>query len=384
MDEARREWRRYSLPDIVASEIDLFGTLFVYLESHEGPSLQKASSKIEDVGGSSFRCDGTSIKRTLLAVRPEALERLSGSSSDDHLEDIFRALRGFFRPTPPPIITQNGPLTFDRTRVMGILNVTPDSFSDGGRFLDRGKAFEHAMRMVDEGADILDIGGESTRPYSEPTSEEIELERVVPLIKEIASSTKVPISIDTMKPNVAIRSVESGASIVNDISGLRDQGMIKVVADLRVPIIIMHMLGEPRTMQVAPHYEDIVGDISLFLRDRVLAAEKAGIDKDHIIIDPGLGFGKTIEDNLEIVRRLSEFKCLDRPILIGASRKGFIGKVLGTDKDDRLEGSLAVAAVSAHAGANIVRVHDVKPTVRTLRMTDALDGRAFRVHDGRS
>ncbi|MDI6689506.1 MAG: dihydropteroate synthase [Actinomycetota bacterium] len=260
-----------------------------------------------------------------------------------------------------------------RTYIMGVLNVTPDSFSDGGKFCRLDKAVEHGLRMVEEGADIIDVGGESTRPGAEPVSLDQELERVIPVIELLASQIDKPISIDTYKCEVARRALDAGASIVNDISGLRaDEAMVKLVAERCTPVVIMHMRGTPRDMQINPQYKCVMGEIISFLRERAQIAIKAGIPKENIIVDPGIGFGKTREHNLEIMRRLPELKSLGYPILIGTSRKSFIGFTLDLPVEERLEGTAATVAYAIAQGANIVRVHDVKDMVRVVRMTDAM------------
>ncbi|MFQ5885530.1 MAG: dihydropteroate synthase, partial [Thermoplasmata archaeon] len=237
-------------------------------------------------------------------------------------------------------------IPLDRTLVMGVLNVTPDSFSDGGKFLELDIAINHGEEMAKQGAGIIDIGGESTRPFSDPVSVEEELRRVRPVVEELLQRIDVPISIDTMHPEVAKEIVEMGAQIVNDVSGLRDEEMISTVAELDVPVVIMHMLGEPKTMQEKPEYKDVMGDICRYLRNQVDAAVRGGISREKIIVDPGIGFGKTIEHNLEIIRRLGEMRSLGLPILIGTSRKSFIGKILDVDETERLEGSLAAMVSS--------------------------------------
>ncbi len=263
-----------------------------------------------------------------------------------------------------------------RTLVMGILNVTPDSFSDGGKFFTLESALERARQLIREGADIIDIGGESTRPGAEPVPEEEELRRVVPVIRAIREESAVPISIDTYKATVAEAALDAGANIVNDISALRfDPQMVKVVARARVPVVLMHMLGEPRTMQQNPVYTDVVREIKEFLGERIAFARAHGIEK--IIIDPGIGFGKTVAHNLEILRRLSELKELGCPILIGTSRKSFIGKLGGTEEhplpvQERLEGTIASNVIAVLNGAQIVRVHDVAATKKALAIVDAV------------
>lgn len=262
----------------------------------------------------------------------------------------------------------------DPTKVMGILNVTQDSFSDGGLYFDKSSAINRANQMVDEGADIIDIGGESTRPGSEPVSAEEELRRTIPVIEALSKKITVPISIDTYKSEVAKSAIEAGASMVNDISGLRfDPKMPEIIAHYNVPVVIMHIKGTPKDMQQNPVYEALIPEIIEYLRDSISIAKKAGISDDKIIIDPGLGFGKTFEHNLEIICNLREFTLLKKPILIGPSRKAFIGNILGdVPVTERLEGTAAAVAISIMNGANIVRVHDVREMVKVARVADAI------------
>jgi dihydropteroate synthase len=259
-----------------------------------------------------------------------------------------------------------------RAYVMGVLNVTPDSFSDGGKYFYMARAFERAVQMAEEGADIIDVGGQSTRPGSEPTSVEEEIRRTVPVIETLRSRTKVPIAIDTYRAEVARRALVSGASMVNDVSGLRfDPEMAAVVAEHRVPVVIMHIKGTPRDMQANPEYEALIPEIMDYLREGIRIAEGAGIDR--IIVDPGIGFGKTFDHNLQIINNLQEFTLLERPLLVGPSRKAFLGKILdGAAPEDRLEGTAAAVAACVLKGANIVRVHDVKEMAKVVRVADAI------------
>jgi dihydropteroate synthase len=258
-----------------------------------------------------------------------------------------------------------------RTYIMGILNVTPDSFSDGGRYFTVDSAVEHAMKMIEDGADIIDVGGESTRPGSEPVPLEEELRRVIPVIKEIVKRTDVPISIDTYKSEVARQALDNGAVIVNDISGLRfDEKMVEVIAQYNASVVIMHIKGTPKTMQQNPCYDDVISEIYGYLSEGIERAQSYGIKQ--IIVDPGIGFGKRLVDNLEIIRRLREFKSLGYPILIGVSRKSFIGNILNLPVEERLEGTAGAVAISVWNGANIVRVHDVKEMTRVVRIVDAI------------
>jgi dihydropteroate synthase len=256
---------------------------------------------------------------------------------------------------------------------MGVLNVTPDSFSDGGLFIGTEAAAERAERMAAEGADIIDVGGESSRPGADSVSAEVEMDRVLPVIEKLTKTIETPISIDTYKSSVARYALEMGACIVNDISALRsDPDMAQVVAQAGVSVVLMHMKGAPKDMQIDPHYDSVIDEIISFLRARIQTAVDAGISPSQIIIDPGIGFGKTAAHNLEIIRRLQEFKSLEKPILIGTSRKSFIGKVLDLPADDRLEGTAATITTAINNGVDIIRVHDVKEMARVARMTDAI------------
>lgn len=260
-----------------------------------------------------------------------------------------------------------------QTHVMGILNVTPDSFSDGGRYLDVQRAIAHAETMVAEGATLIDIGGESSRPGASSVSVDEELARVVPVVRGLADTADVIISVDTCKAEVAHHALEAGAHIVNDITALSgDPAMATVVADMEAGVVLMHMQGTPRTMQKAPRYNDVVSDVCLWLKERVENAEAQGISTERIIIDPGIGFGKTTKHNLEILKRLLEFQALKKPLLVGTSRKSFIGNLLGVPITDRVEGTAATVCWAIAHGADIVRVHDVKANVRAVQMTDAL------------
>ncbi|MDP3025695.1 MAG: dihydropteroate synthase [candidate division Zixibacteria bacterium] len=260
-----------------------------------------------------------------------------------------------------------------RTHLMGVLNVTPDSFSDGGRFFKLEEAIKQGLKLAEEGADMIDVGGESTRPGSEPVTIEEELRRVIPVIEELTKMIQVPISIDTYKSRVAKEALDSGASMVNDISGLRyDPEMKKVIAKYDVPVVLMHIKGTPKNMQENPHYDNLIEEIKTYLIESIKIAKEAGIDEDKIIIDPGIGFGKTPEDNLKILKNLNEFTELGRPLMVGVSRKSFIGKILNLPTEERLEGSLASMAAAIMNGANILRVHDVKESKRVAKLVDAI------------
>ncbi len=277
--------------------------------------------------------------------------------------------------SPHQIKIINKNLSFGkRTYVMGILNVTPDSFSDGGKFISVKDAVAQADRMIKDGADIIDIGGESTRPGAKKVSEQEEIKRTIPVIKEL-KKRNIIISIDTRKSGVAYAAIKAGANIINDISGLKfDKNMAKTAANLKVPVIIMHMRGNPENMQKNTQYSDIIADIMAELDKSIKIAQNAGIEK--IIIDPGFGFSKTPEQNLEILKRLKEFKSLGLPILIGTSRKSTIGHVLGLPPAKRLEGTIATVVVAILAGADIIRVHDVLEMKRAAKMADAIIGRS--------
>jgi len=260
-----------------------------------------------------------------------------------------------------------------RTAVMGILNVTPDSFFDGGAYFSLRDAVNHGLTLARDGADIIDVGGESTRPYSDPLPLDEELRRVIPVIKALAQETGLTISIDTYKSEVARLAIEAGATMVNDVSALRfDPGMGPLVANADLPIVLMHMKGTPRDMQVNPTYEDLIGEIIGFLRKAVEQADSVGIRRELIIIDPGIGFGKSFVDNLKILRELDAFSSLGQPILVGTSNKAFIGHALGLPPDSRETGTMATVAVAVMNGADIVRVHNVKAAKETVRMIDAI------------
>jgi dihydropteroate synthase len=264
--------------------------------------------------------------------------------------------------------------TFPRAAlVMGIVNVTPDSFSDGGRFLSPKAAVAHALRLVEDGAEILDIGGESTRPDAAPVSEAEELRRVIPVIEQLVGYVNVPISVDTMKPAVARAALQSGAAIVNDVGANReDDAMWRVVAEERAGYICAHMQGTPQTMQANPLYRDVRAEVRAFFRDRMRRLFGCGVAAEQIVLDVGIGFGKTLEHNLELLGALRSFTKLERPLLLGASRKSFIGKLLGADLAARLPASLACACLAREAGVSIIRAHDVAETVQAVRMAEAI------------
>ncbi len=304
-----------------------------------------------------------------LSVQPFGLKTLSRE-----LKALLEAAFG-----PEPRLLEAGSYTLEiggRTLVMGVINTTPDSFSDGGSFDTLEKAHKRASEIAAAGADIIDIGGESTRPGAEPLPLEEELRRTVPLIESLAGELDVPISIDTYKSEVAGRALDAGACILNDITALRfDEKLAPLAAERGAPVILMHMQGEPRNMQENPQYGDVVGDISRFLRERAAAAIQAGISPERLLVDPGIGFGKTVEHNLEILRRIEEFRGLAYPLVLGTSRKRFIGSVLDRPVDQRLLGTAATVAFAISRGVDVVRVHDVEEMVEVVRMADAAAGK---------
>jgi len=260
-----------------------------------------------------------------------------------------------------------------RPLIMGILNVTTDSFSDGGRFADYDRALARAFELISAGADILDVGGESTRPGSDPVPLAVEIERVTPIIRAVRESSDIAISIDTTKSAVALQALSAGADIINDISSLQfDPGMVRVVAESGAPLILMHMLGTPRTMQINPVYESVISEIIEFLEERMRFAARNGVERNQIIIDPGIGFGKTVAHNLHIIRNLDTFSCMDRPILLAVSRKRFIGSVIGRTEGEREVGTAIANAFGIAAGAHILRVHDVAFHNEAIRMAEAV------------
>ncbi|MES2857899.1 MAG: dihydropteroate synthase [Pseudomonadota bacterium] len=276
--------------------------------------------------------------------------------------------------TAPQLDCAGRVLRLDRARVMGIVNVTPDSFSDGGAHASTGEAIAHALALVEEGADLLDIGGESTRPGAEPVPLEEELRRTIPVIEALARRVSVPISIDTSKPEVMRAAVDAGAGMINDVHALRGEGTLEMAAALGVPVVLMHMQGEPHSMQMAPQYDDVVGDVHRFLAERIFVAEMAGIDKKRIVVDPGFGFGKTTQHNLQLLAQLQRFTELGVPVLAGLSRKKSIGELTGRDPArERVFGSVAAHLIAAQRGASLLRVHDVAATVDALRVWTALD-----------
>jgi len=267
------------------------------------------------------------------------------------------------------------PLDLSRPQVMGVLNITPDSFSDGGDFFAPEKAVQRALQMESEGAAIIDIGGESTRPGAEPVAEADEIRRVVPVIEALQSRLRVPISIDTQKPGVMRAAIQAGAGFINDVNALREPGALDAAAECGVPVCLMHMQGDPRTMQGDPQYGDVVDEVKMFLQQRLSVCEQAGIRSERIVLDPGFGFGKTAHHNLQLLARLEEFGRLGRPVVVGLSRKSMIGKLLGLEVGERLPASIALAVLAVERGARLVRSHDVAATWQALQMSTALQER---------
>lgn len=261
-----------------------------------------------------------------------------------------------------------------RGLIMGVVNVTPDSFSDGGHYLDTQAAVDHALRLADEGADLLDIGGESTRPGAIPVSTDEEMRRVLPVIKALAGRTSAALSIDTSKAAVALAAIEAGAEIINDVTALRgDESMAEVAASTGAAVVLMHLRGTPQTMQIDPHYDNATAEVATHLRERLATARAAGIREDRLAIDPGIGFGKSVEDNLQLIANLGEFAALGYPVLLGVSRKSFLATAADApDLADREAPTIALTALGFHLGARIFRVHDVRPNVKSLRLAESL------------
>ncbi len=265
-----------------------------------------------------------------------------------------------------------GPLELDPPAVMGVLNVTPDSFSDGGRFIGRDAALRQAEAMARDGAAIIDVGGESTRPGATDVSEQKELDRVIPVVEAVVSAIDVPVSIDTGKAAVMRAAATAGAAMINDIRALRGDGALAAAAELQLPVCLMHMQGQPRTMQQAPEYGDVVADVNTFLAERLRACVDAGLAEDLLVVDPGFGFGKTLQHNVELLANLRQLRSLGRPILVGLSRKSTLGALTGRDVDERMPASIAAAVIAVLEGAHIVRAHDVLETVDALRVAAAV------------
>lgn len=310
----------------------------------------------------------------LLANRREIMKIIARLSDQPWMAPIVRQLSVTVRDEPSPRLKiGRNYMVFRRTHIMGIINITPDSFYQNSRFLSPDAVLSAADRMVNEGADFLDIGAESTRPGADSITGSYEILRLKPILTKLAGQIKIPISVDTYKAEVADYALDHGARIINDISGLgRDRRMIKVIARQKASVVIMHIRGRPKSMQINPHYTDLMATLSEFFRDRIERAVDGGVDPDRIVIDPGLGFGKRLEDNYEIINRLSELTVFDRPVLAGHSRKSFIGSPFGYPPEERLEGTLAVQSLLIRNGASIVRVHDVQAAKRVALLADRI------------
>jgi len=353
------------------------------LTSDQGRKIRELL-KASDVGAGFGTVPASSLNSELsafvLSGNPEQLKRLPPIFALDHsipaaIPQKIDSLLDNYMLSDYKIDCRGKVLDLGRrTHIMGILNVTPDSFSDGGRFAASDRARTHAHEMVAAGADIIDIGGESTRPGAEPVPVDEELRRIIPILECLSVELPVPLSVDTYKASVARKALEAGASMVNDISGLRfSPDLAKVVADTGAALVIMHIKGTPRNMQQNPEYADVVGEVADFLKKSIEMAEKAGVNREKIIIDPGIGFGKNLAHNLQLLNRLDELKGLGRPIMLGTSRKKFIGTVLDIPiPEQRLNGTAATVALGIARGAAIVRVHDVAQMVQVARMTDAM------------
>ena len=373
-DEAVTEWRRNGIPEEYIDRKRLFGRTIIFRDDLNPVEAEKLVALVRASGEDAFICRKAKVPRVMVSCKPSFFDQVSVNEGELGTlgRPMAEAFLNFHSDYVQPLRLRKRELRFDRTLVMGVLNVTPDSFSDGGAYASVEEAVGHGISMAAQGADIIDIGGESTRPGALPTSVEKELSRVLPVIKKLASSVDIPLSVDTRYAEVARQAIDQGAEIVNDVSGLRDPGMIKVLKETGAGAIVMHMRGEPSDMQTNTVYDDIVGEIGSFLVSRIEEAARAGIDASRLAIDPGIGFGKDVKGNLDIIRRLREFRSYGRPILVGASRKGFIGKVIGGTTEERLTGSLVAASAAILNGANIVRAHDVAETVKMARMTDAI------------
>jgi dihydropteroate synthase len=366
--EAWGEWRRLGIPERSFTRFDLASRQFIFIESMDKEESRTLNEELASKNVTVLPCRGD---RALVAITPLTLENLLMTGASARVVEMGEALR-FRNEVEPPIFEwSGGSLDLSRPRVVGILNVTPDSFSDGGQNMDADRAVRRALAMKEEGADIIDIGGESTRPGSAPVSPDEEWTRICDVVRRVSEEVGLPVSVDTRRPEVARKALHAGAVVVNDISGL-NEGMTEVVRTEGAAAFVMHMRGEPSNMQDDTRYVDVVGDVYAFLEQRLKRAVAAGIPNERLAIDPGLGFAKDVDGNLEIMSRLDEFRSMGRPVLLGASRKTFLGKISGGGPEERLEASLAAAAVACWQGVHLFRVHDVKETVRTLKAVSAM------------
>ncbi|MCA1833206.1 MAG: dihydropteroate synthase [Actinomycetota bacterium] len=364
-----------SLGDDAARLARMFPSRAFVIEGMSGDDARVLAGRLQHGGAAACALSDA----VAVTAGPEALAAVLGAlKSDDATREVFDAvslaLARWGEPAHDiPLPNGHALQVSQRVHVMGIVNVTPDSFSDGGRFLDADAAIAHGLQMVEDGADILDVGAESTRPGASPVSQKEELHRLLPVVEALAAKVTAPVSVDTTKSAVAAAALDGGAQIVNDVSaGSHDPAMFEVVAQRRAAYVLMHMRGEPRTMQKDIRYRDVVGEIAQYLGERAEMAVAAGLARDAMIVDPGFGFGKLPEHNLVLLRRLREFRCLGFPILAGTSRKTFIGRTLDdAPPEDRLEGTAATVALAVTGGASIVRVHDVRAMRRVVDMVEA-------------
>lgn len=348
--------------------MDLATKQFFFVETTAREEATPMIKEVEGRGGRGFVCRGD---RALLSITPLALEAMVMTQPSDLVNELASTLQHRYDERPPVFEWPGGSLDLSRPRIMGILNVTPDSFSDGGAHLDLEKAVLRATQMKDEGADVIDVGGESTRPGAPPVTAREEWSRISKVVRRVSDEVGLPVSVDTRRPKVALKALRAGASIVNDVSGL-DQEMAQVVKTEGAGAVIMHMRGEPSTMQKDTHYSDVVGDTFAFLEGRLKKAVNSGVQRESLAVDPGLGFGKDLDGNLEIMSRLDEYRSMGRPVTLGASRKAFLGEIGGAAVNHRLEASLAAAAIACWQGVRLFRVHDVKETARTVQAVQAI------------
>ncbi|MFP4056315.1 MAG: dihydropteroate synthase [Candidatus Brocadiia bacterium] len=355
------------------------GEWFVKLDRLPAEQAEALRRTAEEHAGALVRPPASGPAQAILRVPAERLGACLDALAPRSLADAVRATIDAWRRERFTLGCGGQALELGRrTLVMGIVNVTPDSFSDGGAFLDPAAAIEHGRRLAEEGADILDIGGESTRPGAQAVDAETECQRVLPVVQALARELDLPISIDTSKASVAARALGAGASMLNDVTALRgDPQMADLAARSGAPLVLMHMQGTPRSMQEAPHYDDLMGEILAYLRQGMAMALDAGVGEEQVAVDPGIGFGKTVGHNLEILRRLAELRSLGCPILLGTSRKSVIGAVLGLPLERRLLGTAATVAYGIARGAHVVRVHDVAAMRQVARMSDAMVGREW-------
>ncbi|MEM3851546.1 MAG: dihydropteroate synthase [Methanomassiliicoccales archaeon] len=330
--------------------------------------IQTGGGKLSAISLKTAEGSGTVI----LGEEQEIVEWLETSRPDLSAE-LHKRMENALRP-PCKLHIRGKSIPMDRPLIMGVLNVTPDSFSDGGKYVGREAAVQHALSMQDEGADMIDIGGESTRPGATPVTTDEELARVMPVIRSLSGVLKVPLSVDTMKPDVAVAALAEGVSVINDVSGFADRRMRQLAAETGCGLIIMHMQGNPSTMQLSPSYTHVVAEVALFLLHRMELCIADGAEPSAIMLDPGIGFGKTVTHNLLLLRSLYTFRSIGRPVIIGVSRKGFIGKITGEPVDSRIAGSIGASVASWLLGANVLRVHDVRETREAVEMTRAMFG----------